>query len=591
LRSDTDRLRFAMNPPKASKGTLLHRYFAFIERRSVSERIFFHAILALAILSLLWTAITISNKYLITTPVHGGVLVEGVVGTPRFVNPVLAVTRADQDMVALIYDGLMKIDAEGNLVPNLAESVTVSEDGTEYSVILKSDIYFHNGNPLTTKDVVFTIGLIQTPELKSPLHGNWDGVTVTEVSDRELTITLREAYAPFIENLTVGILPRSVWDSLPIEQLPFSQYNTEPIGTGSFAVSKVMRDEGGLIDGYILTAAPYGVGQPNINELVVHFYPNEAAVLTALTDGTIDGTPSLGADSLSMLDTTSFSVNEIVLPRVFGVYFNQNKSTALLDPAAREALEIVIDRNELVQKTVAGHGIPTTTPVPPTFLTVQSESTTSPDTSDTLQNRIEQASELLRAAGWKHNDSDIWEKETDDGIVTLSLTISTSNTPLFDSMATTIADWWRALGVDVSVNQYEQTDLVQAVIRPRNFQVLLFGSDVGRALDLYPFWHSSQKDDPGLNITQYTNIETDKYLTTIRTAQDSTARDAAIKAFTDIITAERPAIFLFAPTFTYLLNPDVEHATFTRLGTQGDRFANIDTWYASTERLWPFFNN
>lgn len=580
---------FAMNSTQPrTRQSLLGRYFAFIERRSLPERMLFHTVLILALVSLLWSVVSVSKSYLMTTPVTGGVITEGVVGTPRFVNPVLAVTRADQDMVALIYDGLMKIDPDGNLVPNLAESVTVSEDGTTYDITLKQDVFFHNGAPLTSKDVAFTIGLIQDPELKSPLRGNWDGVTVEEVSDYELTLTLREAYAPFIENLTVGILPRSVWDELPVEQLPFSQYNTEPVGTGSFAIDKVMRDNNGLINGYVLTAAPYGVEQPNVKELIMRFYPDEQSVTAALKAGNIDSTPSVTADTIGQLDLSAYNVNEIVLPRVFGVYFNQNKSTALLDSAVRDALDTMIDRDALVATVVAGHGIPTESPVPPTFDTVQSTSTTA-TTAPELLERAQAAGDILTAAGWKRNQDDIWEKTIDDTLVTLSLTISTSNTPLFDTMANTIADWWRTLGVDVSINQYEQTDLVQAIIRPRNYQVLLFGSDVGRSLDLYPFWHSSQKDDPGLNITQYTNIEADQYLNTMRTTEDDAAREQALNAFTSLLATEKPALFLFAPTFTYILNPTIEHPTFTRLGSPSDRFTNISDWYAATENRWSFF--
>ncbi len=531
----------------------------------------------------------LSNRYLTETPVAGGMLVEGVVGTPRFVNPVLAVTRADQDMVALVYDGLMKIDPEGNLVPELAESVTVSDDGRIYTITLKRDIYFHNGSPLTARDVLFTIGLIQNPELKSPLRGNWDGVTATEVGEHELTLTLGEPYAPFIENLTVGILPRSVWDALPIEQLPFSQYNTEPIGTGSFAVEEVMRDDAGLINAYVLTAAPYGSQQPNIHKIMLRFYQNEAALVEGLQNGEIDGTPSLSPESLATFNTSDYGLSEHPLPRTFGVFFNQNRSAALLDPAVREALEAMIDRTELVMRVTDGHSIPTATPVPPGFLTVESSSTAAAQL--TVEERTKTAAAILTNAGWTKNDASQWQKTVDEETVTLSLTISTSNTPLFDATATVLTEWWQALGVEVSVNQYEQTDLVQAIIRPRNYQVLLFGSDVGRALDLYPFWHSSQKDDPGLNITQYTNIEADTYLKTIRTAKTATERDQAIVALTGLITKERPAIFLFTPTFTYLTSPDVTHPNLNRLGSPSDRFANIHTWYTSKERLWPIFQN
>ncbi len=580
-----------MNPaPKISHQSLLSRYFAFLERRTIGDRLLFHAVLAVCIGALLWTLIALNERYLTDTPMRGGTLIEGVVGTPRFVNPVLAVTRADQDMVSLVYNGLMKIAPNGELVPDLAESVAVSEDGRIYNITLRGDIYFHNGNPLSARDVAYTIGLIQNPELKSPLRGNWDGVTVAEVNERELTITLSEPYAPFIENLTVGILPRGVWDALPIEQLPFSQYNTEPVGTGSFAVEEVLRDETGLINAYVLTAAPYGSENPNIKNIVLRFYQNEAALVDALEAGEVDGTPSLSPESLATLDLDPYQVTEHPLPRTFGVFFNQNKSAALLDPAVREALELMIDREELVTRVTGGHSIPTKTPVPPGYLTVESTSTAA-TTSPTLGERMASAEAILKAAGWKRNSNDLWEKTIDDETTTLSLTISTSNTPLFDATATVLTEWWQALGIEVAVNQYEQTDLVQAIIRPRNYQVLLFGSDVGRALDLYPFWHSSQKDDPGLNITQYTNIEADAYLKTIRTAQTATERDQAIGALTSLLAKERPAIFLFTPTFTYLMSPDVARPDLERLGSPSDRFSNIHEWFTSKERLWPIFRN
>lgn len=567
---------------------LLDRYFSFINRRQPGDRFVFELTLALAIGAALALAIGMSSSYRTVTPVTGGNLVEGVVGTPRFVNPVLAVTRADQDMVSLVYDGLMKIDTEGNLVPDLAESVTVSEDGRTYTATLRRDAFFHNGNPVTARDIAFTIGLIQNPELKSPLRGNWDGVSVTEVDEQTVTITLTEPYAPFIENLSVGILPRSVWDSIPIDQLPFSQYNTEPVGAGAYQVSKVLRDDTGLISAYELTPAPYYRTKPNISTITLRFYQNEAAVLEALASGEIGNTPSLSPQSLRGLDTEGLTVAEYALPRTFGVFFNQNRSASLRDPAVREALEVMIDRQELVKRVTDGHSIPTDTPVPPGFLTLESTST-APAPAGDLATRRDRASEILTRAGWKRNNDDRWEKAIDGETVTLALTLATSNTPLFDATATTITEWWTALGVDVSVDQYEQTDLVQAVIRPRNYQVLLFGSDVGRALDLYPFWHSSQKDDPGLNITQYTSIEADTYLRTIRVAKSTAERDQAILGLAGLIAAERPAIFLFTPTFTYLLDESVSHPPLNRLGSPSDRFASIDAWYANQDRLWPIF--
>lgn len=576
-------------PPVVPRRTFLNRYFTFLERRTTGDRFIFHLVLAIFLTSLIVVGLEINDRYLTETPVRGGTLVEGVVGTPRFVNPVLAVTRADQDMVALVYRGLMKLDEQGNIVPDLATTVSRSEDGRTYNVTLRQDAFFHDGSPVTARDVAFTIALIQNPELKSPLRGNWNGVTVTEVNEHELTITLAEAYTPFIENLTVGIIPRAVWENIPTEQLPFSQYNTEPVGAGRFFVDDITRDKNGLINSYTLTATPDQSGTVQVKHIIMRFYGNEEQLLTALKGGSIDSTPSLSAETLAALDTTGMTIREVPLPRTFGLFFNQNKSAALLDPAVREALAVMIDRDELVKKVVHGHGIPTSTPVPPGFTALASTSTgtTTPDVAA----RATEARAILETAKWTQGEDKRWVKEINGENVTLSLTISTSNTPLFDATAHTIREWWEALGVEVAVDQYEQTDLVQTIIRPRNFQVLLFGNDVGRGLDLYPFWHSSQKDDPGLNITQYTNIDADAYLKTIRTTGNEEEQRKAISALITLISSDRPAIFLFTPTFTYLSQSSITMPPLVRLGTPSDRFANIGQWYVNKENLWPFFSN
>ena len=572
-----------------SKSSLLTRYFAFLQRRLTGDRFIFHLILIVMIGSLLMLGLQINNHYAKLTPTPGGTLVEGIVGTPRFVNPVLAITRADLDMVQLVYSGLMKVNPNGDLVPDLAESVTVSPDGRTYHVKLRHDRYFSDGSPVTAKDVAYTIGLIQNADLKSPLRGNWDGVLVEELGDYELNIVLKEPYAPFMENLTVGILPRSIWDQLPTEQLPFSQHNTEPIGSGPYYVSGVSHNKSGLINGYTLKASPYAAQKPKIETLSLRFFENEDGLIDALNEGEVHGTPSLSAAGLKKVNLSQYTELEKPLPRVFGLFFNQNKSTALRDKAVREALDVMIDRSTLVTDVLQGHGIPTTSPVPPGFLGVQSTSTT--PTSSPEKERLAAAKKILTDGGWSQADNGTWSKTVGKQTTPLDLTISTANTDLFSATAQKVETWWKDLGVTVNVDQYEQADLVQTVIRPRDYQVLLFGNDVGRAIDLYPFWHSSQKDDPGLNITQYTNIDTDALLEKIRTATTTKARDENVTKFTTIIANEKPALFLFTPTFTYLIDKKVTVDDMKRLGSPSDRFANISDWYISNQRLWPIFQS
>lgn len=556
-----------------------------MERRKTSDKLFFTLALIATASSLLYALFTANALYTTSVPTAGGTLVEGIVGTPRFVNPVLAITRADHDMVALVYSGLMKIDTDGNLVNDIAESITSSEDGTTYTITLRKGVRFHNGTELTAKDVLFTIGLIQNPDLKSPLRGAWDGVVLEELGDYELSITLREAHKPFLENLTVGILPRELWDELPIEQIPFSQNNTEPIGSGPYRVHDVMRSKSGLINAYELSAFGGSDYDPNITTVVFNFYQNEQELLEALRNKEIASTPSLSTENFSQVDTDTYEVVQTPLPRTFAVYFNQNKSAALRDLSARKALDAAIDKQALVDAVLQGYGIPTDSPIPTGFAAVESASSTQ------RLNGTEAAAQILKDGGWKQNSAGIWEKSVNDETITLSVKLTTANTPIFEKTATYVADAWRTLGVEVQVDQFEQTDLVQSVIRPRDFQALLYGADIGRQIDLYPFWHSSQKHDPGLNIAQYTNIDVDAHLAKLRTLQDEQEIQTRLLAIDAIIQDELPAVFLFVPTFGYVIDKDVSTTPLIRISKQSERFANIAQWHIKSNKLWPIFSN
>jgi len=562
--------------------------FGLIERRKPSDRLLLRSLFFLTIFSGIFFLYSINQENSNPTPARGGVLTEGIVGIPRFINPALAITRADQDTVALVYSGLMKIDVDGTLVPDIAESVTLSEDGKNYTIVVRKDRTFHDGTPLTARDVVYTYTLVQDSDLKSPLRGNWSDVTITEVGEYELTVNLAEAYSPFIENFTLGIMPRHIWSNLPIEQLPFSQYNTEPIGSGPFSIEEVQRDASGLISGYSLKPEPNSQNNPNLSGIELRFFQNESQLKTALTNKEISATVYLSTAEIQNFINNDTRVLTEPLPRIFGVFFNQNRSASLRDKAARQALNVAIDRDALVEEILNGYGVPITKPTLSSSSELESEST---ETEEGIISPIDQARNILIDGGWEQNEAGFWEKEIDDTVETLSFTLKTSNSDLFDKTATRLAATWRELGVEIQVEQYEQTGLVQSVIRSRDFQAVLFGLDTNRTEDLYPFWHSSQKDDPGLNISQYTNIAVDRLLEKTRNSKDSAERAQLQNEVSTAINAETPAIFLFAPSIAYVIDKTIVTTPMSTLGKPSDRFMNVSNWYAKTEVVWPIFQN
>ncbi len=234
-----------------------------------------------------------------------------------------------------------------------------------------------------------------------------------------------------------------------------------------------------------------------------------------------------------------------------------------------------------------GYATPVAAPIPPGFgITTSSTPPLSEGTS-----RMETARELLREAGWTQTESGGWEKESGTNTLELSFSIATVNTPEFREIANFLKRSWEEAGVVVEIKQFEQSDLTQTVIRPRQYQALLFGTEVGRELDFYSFWHSSQRNDPGLNVALYANITTDSLLADARTTNERAARREAYVKFAREVTAEVPAVFLFVPSFTYVVTPEVTGISLTGIAHPSERFSDIHTWYIQTESMWHIFDN
>lgn len=574
-------------PNTQKRRSLINSYFAWLHELRASDAFLMRIMLFIASICLLFTLAQLSMSKTVPIPATGGVLSEGVVGTPRFVNPVLAATQADRDLVALVYDGLMRLGNDGTLVPSVAESVTVSEDGLTYNVTLKQDIYFHDGTQLTAKDIVFTVLRIQDPALNSPLFANWSGITVEEIGEFELNFVLPEAYSPFIENLTFGILPEHIWKNANSEEFPFSQYNSEPVGSGPYRIQKIARNTSGIPEMYTLSASPdYHGGTPKIETITLSFFSSEQSLIDAFREGRVESVVGVDYALIPEFQLTEklSHIERMPLPRTYAVFINQNKSAALRDPAARKALDSAIDRKALIDTTLGGYANVLTSPIPSGFGITASNTPT--------EASADSAREILREGGWEMNENtQLWEKKIDGVLTPLQFSISTGNTSTLGATAEFIRASWVAMGADVTVKQFEQSDLTQSVIRPRDYETLLFATQLERSLDYYSFWHSSQRNDPGYNIALYANITTDSILSEMRRSTNTDIRNEAIQKFAYEIQTETPAIFLYAPELLYIVPNKVIGMTFKGVSDPSERWSSVTDWYIRTESIWPFFTH
>lgn len=551
-----------------------------VAKMNLSEKIFFYLISTVVIATGLALLFQANNLFMVEVPAFGGSFTEGVIGSPRFINPVLALSDTDKDLSSLLYSGLLKVSENGGFEPDLAASYSISEDGTVYDFIIKDHISFHDGKEVTADDIIFTIEKVLDPVIKSPKATSWQGVTVEKINNKEIKFTLKKPYAPFLQALTLGILPKHIWENVSSEEFPFSQFNINPVGSGPYKIGKISRNSGGIPTTVSLSAwDKYALGGPKIKSIIFKFFQNEVALVKAYRDKSIDSAAGLSQTAAKNLIDNNNLVNKISLPRVFGVFFNQNIAPVFLNKEVREALQIATPKARIVNEVLLGLGRIIDGPTPANI----EEDTKNADGD------AEAAKALLLKNGWKENANGILEKKTKTANTPLTFSISTSDAPELKKTAEILKETWERMGASVEIKVFEAGDLSQNVIKPRKYDALLFGEVVGEESDLYPFWHSSERNDPGLNISLYANIAVDKALENIQKETDKQKIADEKEIVFSEISKDRPAIFLFSPYFLYASAPQVKNISLKNVSSQNERFLFINKWYIETDKVWQFF--
>jgi len=511
-------------------------------------------------------------------PKSGGEYVEGIVGQPQHINPVISQSNnTDEDLSQLIYSSLFKYDDKGNLINDLIENYELSEDNTLYTVYLKKGVLWHDGEELKSDDVLFTVDLIFDPAYKSPLRSNWQGVEATADDDYTLKFKITSSYAGFLNNLTFGILPKHIWESINAEKFSLTDLNIQPIGSGPYKFSSIQKDSNGNIISYKLISNPnYFNGKPYISKFTFNFYPDNESALNAFNKNEIMGINSISAQKLSELkkEQSTFA-HKIGIPRYFAVFFNQNKSFSLANDEIREALAYATNRQEIIDKVLNGNAKSVYAPILPDMLGYT-------DDIEKYEFDLEKANQILDENKWVRGEDGIRAK---DGKV-LEFSLITTDLSELSQTAEILKEQWGKTGAKISVANYPIFDLQQNYIRPREYDALLFGEVLGGDPDPYSFWHSSQKKDPGLNLALFGESEIDKLIEDGRVEFDTEKRAEIYKEFQQKLAKEIPAVFLYSPDYIYPVNKSVKGINVENLISPSKRFSNADKWYIKTKRIW-----
>lgn len=545
----------------------------FLAKVPPSDRVIIIALSLVFVFSLVLAVFAVEKNFLVEVPRKGGSLHEGILGTPRFINPLLALTDVDRDLSRLTHAGLMGISPDGSLIPVLAESYEISEDKKVYTFTLKDNLLFSDGTHLSASDIVFTVQKAQDATLKSPELSNWSNIRVEAPDDKTVVFTLPKPYAPFLEDATLGVIPEHLYKEISNEQFPFSPYMSTPTGAGPYKVASVVKDKKGLITSMKLAANKnYPLGRPYLDTIQITFFAQEEDIAEALKAGRIESAHSVVGDVYL----------EAPYSRTFGVFFNGSSNPLFNDIAVRKALSIAINRDELIENALGGFASPLYGPVPPR----QDIALVAPDAAF---GDIAEARATLERNGWTVNTETNVYTHKDKG--ELSFTLRTSNVAELKLIASEMKRVWETLPARVTVELFEQGDLTQTVIRPRDYEALLFGMVIDRGIDLYAFWSSSGRNDPGLNIALYTNSDVDDLLESIRQETDEAKKIESLITLNTLVAEEYPAVFTHVPDFVYTVPKDLKGVTLPHVTTPSDRFADVSHWYRKTEFVWPIFNN
>jgi peptide/nickel transport system substrate-binding protein len=263
------------------------------------------------------------------------------------------------------------------------------------------------------------------------------------------------------------------------------------------------------------------------------------------------------------------------------VFLNPAENKALGELPVRKALSLAVDRDHLTNSILGGYAESRTDPLP----------TGVSEAEDPLQSgdRIAQAKKILTDAGWVYSDANGTWSNAKKKLTLNPITIKTSNVPELKTLAGEIQKNWEAIGVKTSLEFHDQNSLSADVIRPRKYDALFFGLVVGRENDLFAFWDSSERNDPGLNIALYANKTVDALLEKARTQSDETERADTLEKASSIIASEYGAIFTHTPYFLYAVPTDLKGVILPEITTPSDRFATVSTWYRRTQYVWPAF--
>lgn len=571
--------KFSKRFRKLENTSLKHAHTFIIGRWENIRDVRRHAIAWTALVLLLtgcvmWQSFDFSKLYMTPIAAEDTAFSEGVTGTLDTLNPIFASSLAERSAAKLLFAGLLRYDDTNQLNTDLAESWHYEDGGKRVIVILRPDIRWQDGAPITSKDVIFTINAIKNADTRSPLYSSWRNVLAKSVDTRTIEFDLPTVYAPFIDSLTLGILPEHLLGSTPAVELRNSSFNRAPVGSGPFEFRdiKTLSTSDAHVVLTMSANTDYFLGQPKLSRFYLHAFGDTDQLRRSFTTDEINAAVNLSVQDIDSLPANK-KENVHDSPLYDGTFaFFRTSNPILQDANVRLALRLATNRPAIIKK-LDNRVRPLEGPLLPAQLSTTSTLPKQPNYDKAA------AAKLLDAAGWvKGKDG----KRIKNG-QPLTLTVATAQSGDFPLVIEEIAKEWNDLGVTVQTQLVNTDDFQQNVVTPRAYDVLIYELAIGRDPDVYPYWHSSQTGQHGLNLSDYSSGKVDDALDSARSRLEPDLRSAKYKVFYEQWLADAPAIALYQPTLHYAASADATTLRGRPIIDAVDRYAQVRFWSASNE--------
>ncbi len=500
-----------------------------------------------------------NSHYLVAAPLSGGTYAEAISNKVVTVNPLFTDNPGSSDVSRLVFSGLTRVNSNRQIEGDLASSWDISSDKKTYTFHLRPNVVWHDGTKFTAEDVAFTIARVQNPDTRSGESANWSNVRYQVIDPLTIVFTLPTSYGPFLSNATLGILPKHLLENVRPNLLKTHEFNQKPVGTGPYILPQL---DPHLQTIELLANKKYYFGAPNITKFNFVEYPSSNDYVDGYAKQQIMGF-AIGNtqqfEKVSKID--SVTIHHLNMPAYAGAFFNM-KSPELSDPRMRQALAYATDKKSLVSNQLHNQAIAVPYPILAGYSGFDAN-------APRYDYNLSAAKDLMQKIGQANTNN-------------TTITIATLKNSSYAEVAEALKTQWEKLGIKVEVNEMDLGTLQQTAIRPRNYDVLLYGQDLGIDSDVYSYWHSSQVTDPGLNVSNYSNPEVDKQLEAGRIAKDADYRQTRYAAFLQAWSKDLPAIILYTPFYNYAQSDTLHGFSAQKISEPSDRFYDVQKWYLNT---------